>query len=815
MYELRPVSERIKTIRKKYRETHPIINISRYKAYTEFYKSHMFLNGILKRAEAYKYACENLEIDIHDPEIIVGGHAPTFRGAAMFPENDGQWIKDEFTDPNNPLNVRIRDIDPYIVTDEDMQYITDTIDFWCQNSTSMMIKQYIPKEYAKHDGSMITTWSSTMNPSTSPVGHFIPGHQKILDRGFQSIKDEADRKVAQYEEKGVDGNDIDQYNFYRAISITLDGAITLAQRYSDLAKERAEQCDDPKRKAELELISRTMAWVPRYPARTFYEATQCIYFNMMLVTFDAQLHGTSYGRVDQYLGKYYEKDLADGLIDADQAQEIIDSLMLKIAEMNKPWGYFPTRSGPGYTSGQNITIAGTDKFGHDASNAVTYMLMQSSARLVLHDPPLSCRIHENTPPEIWEAAIETTKRCGGVPTFVSDTAIEAALEKRGLSPEDAKNYSIVGCVEPGGTGCDWTQCGNTGSESYFMIPNALSEAINNGINPMRFPGAPEPHQIGAPTGYLYEMNSFEEVKQAYVEQVNFFAKWQMACSDQFQYVMRWNQPVPIASAGIEGCMEKGKDVMNEGAKYTGCGISAIGTGNVADGLAAIKYLCFDKKEFTTREFYDAWISNWEGELGEKVHTAILNEVPHFGNGDPYVDELGAWGTQVFADAFYGKKAYNGTWTPALFPVTAHVMMGQLSFATPDGRYTGDPFSDGISGVQARDTNGPTGVLASVSHIDTEWFPNGTLLNMKFSPSAVSNKDSAKKLAELIKTYMIDMKGMEMQLNIVSTSTMKDARKNPEEYKDLVVRIAGFSAYFVEISEEAKDDLIKRTEMEEV
>ncbi|MGI6217272.1 MAG: pyruvate formate lyase family protein, partial [Coriobacteriales bacterium] len=666
-------------------------------------------------------------------------------------------------------------------------------------------------------GSMITTWSMDMNPSTSPVGHFIPGHQKILDRGLQSIKDEADRKVALYDEKGVTGDDIDKYNFYRAISITLDGAITLAQRYSDLAAEKAAKCEDPQRKKELERISANMAWVPRYPARDLYEAAQSIYFYMMLVTFDAQLHGTSYGRVDQYLGKYAEKDLADGVLTQAQAQEIIDSLMLKIAEMNKPWAYGPTRSGPGYTSGQNITIGGTDKYGHDASNVVTYMLLQSSARLVLHDPPLSCRIHENTPDELWDAAIETVKRVGGVPTFVSDAAIRPALEKRGLSPEDAANYSIVGCVEPGGTGCDWTQCGNTGSEAYFMTPNALVEAINNGINPMRFPGAPEPTQTGAPTGYLYEMKSFEEVKQAYVTQVNFFAKWQMACSDQFQYVMRWNQPVPIADAGIEGCMEKGRDVMNEGAKYTGCGISAIGTGNVADGLAAIKYLCFDEdtKKFTTREFYDAWINNWQGELGEKVHTAIINEVPHFGNGDPYVDELGAWGAQVFADAFYGKKAYNGTWTPALFPVTAHVIFGQLSFAGPDGRYTSDPFADGISGVQARDTNGPTGVLASVGKINSVDFPNGTLLNMKFSPSALSNESSKKKLADLIKTYMIDMRGMEMQLNVVSTKTMKDARVHPENYQDLVVRIAGFSAYFVEISEEAKDDLIKRTEMEEI
>ncbi len=810
MYELKPISERVQKIRAMYRDTQPQISISRYKLLTEFYQAHPELNGILLRSGVYKYICENLDIDIHDHELIVGGHAPTYRGAAMFPENDGTWIKEEFG--NN--NIQTRDIDPYIVSEEDRQYVNDTIDYWVGHSTSATVTAYMPSDYLPHGGNMVATWGGGMPACQSPTGHFIVGHQRILDRGLQSIHDEAVEKMHRLAEEGI-GERIDQYNFYRGMAETLEGAMTLAQRYSDLAKDKAEKCEDPKRKAELELISRTMAWVPRYPARTFFEATQCVFFYQMLVTLDAQLHGTSFGRVDQYLGRYYEKDLKDGLINAEQGQEIIDMLMLKIAEQNKPWSYGATRSGPGYTSGQLITLSGVDNRGFDATNDITYMILQGSARLILHSPPLSLRVHKDTPAELWEAAIETTRRCGGVPTFESDEAIIPALRKRGLSVEDSRNYGLVGCVEPAGNGMEWPQCGGSGTESFFMIPNALNEAINNGINPMRFPGAPEPHQTGVATGYLYEMESFEEVKQAYKKQVEFFAQWHVDNVSSYQYVMRWNQPVLIASAGIEGCMESGRDVTNMGAKYTNVGMAAIGTGNVADGLAAIKYLCFDKKEFTTREFYDAWINNWQGELGEKVHTAIMNEVPHFGNGDPYVDELGAYGAQVFADAFNGKKALNGTFHAGLYPVTAHVIFGNMSFAGPDGRYTGDPFADGISGVQGRDTNGPTGVLSSVSHINTEDFSNGTLLNMKFSPSALSSESSKKKLAELMRTYLCDMGGMEMQLNVVSTKQMKDARKNPEEYKDLVVRIAGFSAYFVEISEEAKDDLIARTEMEEV
>ncbi len=809
-FELKPLSPRIQAVRDKYRNTQPTLNTSRYRLITEFYQSHPELNGILLRSGAYKYICENLDITIHDHEMLVGGHTPDFHGAAIFPENSAIWTKEEFASDY----IQTRDIDPYIVSDEDKKYVLDTIDYWVGRCSSATVTAYMPTDYLPHGGNMVCTWGGGGAACESPVGHFIVGHQRVLDRGLQSIHDEAVTKMHRLAEEGI-GDRIDQYNFYRGMAETLEGAITLAQRYSDLAKDMAEKCEDPKRKEELELISRTMARVPRYTPRSFFEAAQCVFFYQNLVTLDAQLHGTSVGRIDQYLGRYYEKDLAEGKITPDQAQEIMDFLILKLAEQNKPWSYGATRANPGYTSGQLTTIGGVDRWGNDASNDVTYMVLGSMARLILHSPPIALRVHKGTPDKLWEAAIETNKRAGGVPSYESDEAIVPALMKRGLSLEDARNYALVGCVEPAGCGTEWPQCGGTGTESYFLIANALLHAINNGYCPVNFPGAPEPQQTGLPTGYLYEMESFEEVKQAYVKQINFFANWHIDNVSSYQYLMRWNQPVLIASAGIEGCMESGRDVMNKGAKYTNVGMAAVGLGNVADGLAAIKYLCFDKKEFTTREFYDAMMSNWQGELGEKVHAAILNEVPHFGNGDPYVDELGAWGIQVFADAFNGKKAYNGTFHAGAYPVTTHVVFGGMSFAGPDGRYTGDAFSDGISGVQGRDVNGPTGVLASVSRINSEDFSNGTLLNMKFSPSAVSTPASEKKLADLMKTYMIDMKGMEMQLNMVSTKTMKDARKNPDNYKDLVVRIAGFSAYFVEISEEAKDDLIARTEMEEV
>ncbi len=810
MTKLRPVSERIDKIREMYRTVEPTISISRYKLMTEFYLNNPQLNGILKRAKAYRHVCQNLEIDILDHEMIVGSHSPTFRGSAVFPDNGAPWIRRECVDSNN---IEERTVDPYFLADEDREYIKETIGFWENNSTSKMVEEYLPAGYADHSGSLVTMWPHK-DPAQAPVGHFIVGHKRVIAVGMRAIKEDADRKIAELEEIGIAEN-ISQYEFYRAVSISLEGAMTLAQRYSDLAAEKAAACDDPKRKAELELISETMARVPADTPRTFFEAAQCVFFTQMVTTLDAQLHGTSFGRVDQYLGKFYDDDLAAGRINAEQGQEIIDFFMLKIAEQNKAVAERMARNVPGYTSGQLITIGGIDRTGKDVTNAVTYMILQASARLALHDPPVALRVHENTPDELWAAAIETNTHAGGVPTYQSDSAIIPVLQARGLSVEDAREYGMVGCVEPGGNGNEWSQSGQNGDgAAYFLMPNALLEAINDGINPMRMPGAPEPRRTGVSTGYLYEMETFDQVKEAYRQQIEYFAKWSMNCTSAFQYVMRWNQPVPIASATIEGCMESGRDVMDNGAKYTSIGVAGVGIGNVADSLAAIKYLCFDTKKVTTREFYDALMSNWQGDArAEEIRGMILKEVPHFGNGDKYVDELAGWAADVFAAAFNGKKVLNGTYSAGIWPVTTNVTFGAISFATPDGRYTSDAFSDGISGVQGRDVQGPLAVLGSVAHVDSSKFGNGTLLNMRFHPSAVNTEGSRLKLIELMKTYMFDMKGMEMQLNIISSDTMRAARENPDEYRDLVVRIAGFSAYFVEISEEAKDDLIARTELQ--
>ncbi|MDR1328156.1 MAG: hypothetical protein LBK23_00960 [Oscillospiraceae bacterium] len=795
-WKLKPITPRVARQREAYRDTTPEICLARYKILTEFYIGHPELGGILRRAKAMRAIFENIPVRIGDDEVIVGAQSAKYRAGALYPENCVTFIRSEV----GGGTIRTRSIDPYRISDEDMRYINDTIGYWEKSeSTYAKTLAYYPEQYASHDFNGVTM-VGRMGISDTPVGHFVTGYDKAVRVGFKAIKEDADRRQAEILESGMPGDTLNQYNFYRAVSIVSEGMIALTKRYARLAEEKLASERDPARRKELALMAETLNWTMENPARSFIEALQCLYMYQTCLCLEANMHGITFGRVDQYLGDYLERDLASGAITEEYAQELLDLFYLKVAEMNKPWSEGATQSAPGYTSGQIMCMGGVDKDGNDASNKVTYMMLQSMARLVLHDPPQSLRVHKDTPPELWEAAIETTKICGGVPTFENDDIIISALMKRGFTLEDARNYSPIGCVEPGGNGNDWPACGGTGSMSYINMPKAVLLAVNNGV-------IDNSKAVGPATGYLYEMESFEQIKEAYHKQMEFFVRWHVIIMNNAEYTTRELLPLPVVSSTMGGCMEKGMDVMHGGAKYNGTGIPGIGIGNVTDSLFIIKHLCFDTKKCTTRELYDALKNNWAGY--EDLQQYIKNSCPHYGNAVPEVDEIAAWAAEDFAKIVTAHSGPRGGYTAAMFPVTAHVMFGAMTGATPDGRSAGVPLADGISPVQQMDTNGPTAVVRSVAAIEQTAFANGTLFNMKFSPSALNGRDGAQKLSRLIQTYF-DLGGMEIQINVLSTETLRAAQRNPGEYKNLVVRVAGFSAYFVEMHLDAQEDLINRT-----
>ncbi len=814
MFTLKPMTMRVIKTREKYRNTVPRVDISRYRLITEFYQNNPGMTGEVLRAKAMKYIYENIPLRVEDEDIIVGALGSTYRACSYYPEYGAKSLANEFKSGH----ISTRKNDPYTIDPEDGQYVVDTADFWDKNSLSAKTNAYHMEGYYPNDGSGITT-QSVRHADGGPVGHLCTNYNRAIRKGFGAIKAEAEAKMREIEDAGAYGSSIEKYYFYQSIAIVCEGMITLTKRYAKKVEEMAAAETRPERKAELEMMAKTLNWVTENPARTFHEALQALFLYQICLAFEGNMHGMSWGRLDQYLGDYYEKDIADGTLTPEYAQEMLDMFYLKVAEMNKFWGDTGEYGVPGYTSGQLITIGGVDpKTGEDATNAVTFMCLQASARLVLHDPPTALRVHKNMSDELWEAAIETTKRCGGVPSLENDEVIIPALMDRGLSLESARNYCAVGCVEPGGCGDEWCACGGTGGGDFFNLVNALMVGINNGINPLPgfdwFTKEPlPPNQSGPKTGYLKDYTSFDQVLDAYKQQVEFFVKLHISLTNSFEYVARQHMPLPVVSSTMEGCMEKGADVMWGGAKYNSTGIAGVGIGNLADSLQMIKRLCFDEKtkRCTPAELYDALMNNWEGH--EDLYNYIKYEAPHYGNGDPEADAWVGWAADVFADAVKkGSSPRGGGWSAGLWPVTTNVAFGLATSATPDGRKTGEPLADGISPRQGFDKNGPTSVLNSVGGINCRNFANGTLLNLKFSPNCLKGPDGNEKLRSLLKTYCFDMLGMEVQINVVSSEIMRAAQKDPDKYKDLVVRIAGFSVYFVEMHRTGQNDLISRTEL---
>jgi formate C-acetyltransferase len=803
MYTLSPVTDRVARIREKYRTTRPRICIARYKIVTEFYKENPQLQGVLKRARNFQNICEKIPVLINQDEAIVGWQASSYRACALYPETSFGWFLDELKAGTIPL----RDTDPYDIDEKDAEYILSTGDFWRKECLSAKVDEYIPPGYFSAAGSGVT-YFGTKDSCMSPVGHFVANFEKAMRKGFAAIKAEAQAKMNELE--GVMfGDSVSRYNFYRSVAIVCDGIITLSKRYAKECKRMAFAEADPLRKKELLDMADCLNWIPENPCRTFHDAIQCMFLYQTALCLDAQQHGISFGRVDQYLGSYYEADIAAGRITHEKAQELLDLFYLKVAEMNKIWPYVATMNGPGYTSGQLMTIGGVTGDGKDATNAISFMMLQSAGRLVLHDPPQSLRIHKGTPPELWEAAIATTQIAGGVPTFENDAVIIPALMARGLPIESARNYCLIGCVEPQGCGDEWACPGGNGTQSFFNLLNAFLLAINNGCNP--FPGrdGKRAGQVGLPTGYLYEMETFNEVLNAVKNQIEYFVRWHVSLVNTWEYVASEHMQLPLLSATVDGCMESGRDVMKGGAKYNSTGNAGIAIGNITDSLAVVKYMVYDKKLIGARELYDAIMTNWEGK--EDLRQFILNEAPHYGNDNEYTDEFARWASDVYGNAVNSSTGPRGRFAAGLYPVTTHVTFGLTTAASPDGRKAGEPLADGISPVQQLDQNGPTATLKSVAAIDQKKFSNGTLLNMKFHPTALSNETGKEKLIDLIKTYF-SLGGMEMQFNIVSSKVLRRAQEHPEEYRDLVVRIAGFSAYFVELYKASQDDIIRRTEL---
>ncbi|MGD0659655.1 MAG: pyruvate formate lyase family protein [Syntrophorhabdales bacterium] len=812
MYKFRPATDRITHMRQLIRDRVIRTDAERALITTESYKRNEHVVPIIKRPLATYDVCSQMTVRVEDFEIIVGNKAKNFLGSCMNPEWGGSgWIPDEVEKGvwtlrddglyHNPDGEELR----LTIAPEDVEALLAIRDYWKGRTITATANAWQPDGYEEFSRLNVSSYVPGAPLMFIPTGHLTPGFEKIINVGYGAIRTQAEAWMEAHE-GNLMGEDMNRYMFYKSAVIACDAAIMLVKRYAQACIAKAGLCADEARKAELQKMGEGLMWISENPARTFWEACQGAIMYQLFLGLDAGYPACAFGRFDQYAWPFLEADLRAGRVTMEEAQEIADAFFLKA---NCFYGAAPAfiavTTGIGNTY-QHTTIGGVNReTGEDATNPVTYMVLESVGRLLLHDPTISLRVNKNTPDKLWDCAIETSRLVGGLPLFQNDEVIIPGLMKElGFELRDARDYSIIGCQEIVGSGNDYPAPNGVHAPHASVHFGVIFDmAINNGVNP--FNG----ERCKLKPGYLYEMESFEAVRAAVKATARYILKWHITMNNYSEYLTMYHAPHAALSISIEGCMESGKDCVCGGAKYNSYGGTATGLATIADSLATIKYMIFDKKLCTARELYDAVMANWEGH--EVLRQRILSEVPHYGNGDAYADEQMKW----ICDAYYEicRECHSTrarVYKSGLYGASDHVAQGYHTWATPDGRKTGEALADATSPGQGRDLNGPTAVFNSSCCFDHSNYMDGIALNLRIHPSVLSREDGIAKLRDMTKTYL-ENGGMEVQYNIVSSETMRAAQKDPVTYRDLVVRIAGYSAYFVELSRDMQNDIIRRTE----
>ena len=826
VFSFAPVSPRIQALRRKrdaFTQGNLIkINTERTKIYTDYYKTHPTEHPLLKRSGALLTWARTREIRVFDDDIFVGTPGPDERAMSLYVDSSVGWIRG-IIDPAT-FREAWQSGGAVTMTDEQRDILAEACDVWENCTIQRVVEGVMPDDIwdGYGNGSVLTGKGRYDEGYTCVVqgiqGHYIANFNKAVNVGFGEVRRQA-LEILEEHRGNISGTWAKKHLFYHAIVRVCDAAILLSKRYAEACRGKAGATADPERRDELLRMADSLDWIMEHPARTYWEALQtCIFYELLLVT-DAQQHGQSMGRVDKAVGHILARQLENGTITQQQAQDYTDAFVLRLCdiiivhgimlnnkrviELNKSGmnAYMSIYKAMTATGGIVLTLGGCRPDGSDDSNPATYCFLQTYGRMHLTDPTVALRVHENTPEDIWRLAIESSKISGGMPQLQNDGVIVPLMMRAGFSREDAYDYGIVGCVEPGGNGNEWSASGNTGTDSVWNFMEVLQVVINGGVNPRTGKKA-------LPCKKLYEYDSFDEIKETFAKELKYCLKWGVSQSCLYELAYAENFPCVAASSMMEGCLESGVDAASGGAKYNRTGLQACGTANVGDSLMAIKKLCFDDKTVSLRTMYDALHANWEGY--EDLRQTILNEVPHYGNDIDEVDELAAWALGLFADYTNAEIGPRGHFSAGTFTVTAHMMFGKMLSATPDGRKAYEPIADAISPRQGLDRNGPTAYLRSALKLPHDRLCNGDALNIRFTPSSVSGDAGAAKLRNLIRTYF-KLGGMQVQFNVVSTEILHKAQKDPLQYKDLIVRIAGFSTYFVTLDEALQNDFITRTE----
>ncbi len=805
-------------------EKMPEIEADRAELITESYKQTENLPIISRRAKAFAHILKNIPITIREDELIVGSATKAPRGCQTFPEFSYSWLEDEFD------TVSTRSADPFYISDETKARLKKVYPYWKGKTTSELATSYMaPEAKLAMEHNIFTTGNYFYNG----VGHVTVDYGKVLAEGMDGIIAEANAELEKC--KPEDPEYFEKSQFLEAVAESCDAVKVYAGRYALLALDMAKECNDEKRKAELLKIAENCARVPAKGARNFYEACQSFWFIQMLLQVESSGHSISPGRFDMYMYPYFKGDT----IDKEFAQELMDCMWVKLNDLNKVRDAASAEGFAGYSLFQNLIAGGQTKDGRDSTNELSYMCIQATMHVLLPQPSFSVRVHNGSPHDFLIKAAELTRTGVGLPAYYNDEVIIPALISRGLTMEDARNYNIIGCVEPqvAGKTEGWHDA------AFFNMCRVLELVFSNGMD--------EGVRISPETGDVTKMETFEEFFDAYKAQMNYMIKMLVNSDNAIDTAHGERCPLPFESCMVEDCIKRGKPLQRGGAIYNFTGPQGFGIANMADGLYAVKKLVYDDKKITMAELKEALENNFgkgadekesieitariaseleksgikadkkiisdiynkvSGESGKYDYILkLIDELPKFGNDIDEVDELAREAAYTYTRPLEQyRNPRGGMFQAGLYPVSANVPLGAQTGATPDGRFAHTPVADGVSPCSGKDVNGPTAAANSVSRLDHGIASNGTLFNMKFHPSALAGLSGLNAFVNLIRGYF-DRKGMHMQFNVVSRETLLDAQEHPEKYKSLVVRVAGYSALFTTLSRSLQDDIIRRTE----
>ena len=829
-----PKSDRIPKLVENLYAKMPEIESARAILITESYRQTENEPMVIRRAKAFAHILENIPIVIRDLELIVGSTTIAPRGCQTYPEFSYEWLEAEFD------TVETRSADPFYISEKTKQELKEANAYWKGKTTSELATSYMePETLLAMEHNIFTPGNYFYNG----VGHVTVKYGEVLAIGFSGIKAKAQAELDKL--CLADGDYQKKSRFLEAVMISCDAAIEYARRYARLALKEAEECTDPVRKRELLQIAQNCANVPEKGATGFYEACQSFWFVQQLLQIESSGHSISPGRFDQYMYPYYQKDMESGKITREFAQELMDCIWVKLNDLNKCRDAASAEGFAGYSLFQNLIVGGQNEEGIDVTNDLSFMSIQASMHVFLPQPSLSVRVWNGTPHEFLIRAAELTRTGIGLPAYYNDEVIIPSLMSRGLTLQDARDYNIIGCVEPQKSG----KTEGWHDAAFFNMCRPLELVFSNGMD--------KGVRIGPATGNVEEMTTFEQFYDAYKKQMDYAIQLLVNADNAIDMAHAERCPLPFLSSMVDDCMKVGKTVQEGGAVYNFTGPQGFGVANMADSLYSVKTLVYDEKKITMGELKEALATNYGKGLGaedvaamtakianelkeagktigEKEVAAILNtvvaaseapevkangerilklieEVPKFGNDIPEVDAFARDVAYTYTEPLQNyKNPRGGSFQAGLYPVSANVPLGAQTGATPDGRLAYQPVADGVSPSAGKDVNGPTAAANSVSRLDHYIASNGTLFNQKFHPSALSGRNGLENFVGLIRSYF-DQKGSHMQFNVVSRETLLDAQKHPEQYKHLVVRVAGYSALFTTLSKSLQDDIIRRTE----